>query len=98
MGPITLVNPVNLSLRSVDLVYGMSGQQVNLKLHLEEIHKPIEIDDFWSQTDEFLVRAPTPPFVPAKTGIDAATQVEPWEVGKRLAGKLAKCVSYCLQS
>ncbi len=63
-----------------DQAYGRSTEQVNLKLHLEEITSPIATDDFWSQTDEFLPRLPTPPFKPAKTGVDAATQVEPWEV------------------
>uniref|UniRef100_A0A5K3EVS5 Radial spoke head protein 3 homolog n=1 Tax=Mesocestoides corti TaxID=53468 RepID=A0A5K3EVS5_MESCO len=59
-----------------NLVYGRSGQPVNLKQHLEEIAEPVQLDNFWSQTDEFMVRPPTPPFVPAKTGLDVATQVE----------------------
>ncbi|VDD74646.1 unnamed protein product [Mesocestoides corti] len=62
--------------RFLDLVYGRSGQPVNLKQHLEEIAEPVQLDNFWSQTDEFMVRPPTPPFVPAKTGLDVATQVE----------------------
>jgi hypothetical protein len=33
--------------------------------------------DCVTQTDEFLVRPPTPPYVPAKSGVDSTTQIEP---------------------
>ncbi|KAL5103977.1 hypothetical protein TcWFU_008068 [Taenia crassiceps] len=46
----------------------------------EEIDQPVERDDFWSQTDEFMARPSTPAFVPASTGADVATQVEAWEL------------------
>ncbi|EUB59530.1 Ras-related GTP-binding protein D [Echinococcus granulosus] len=62
------------------MLYGRSTKAVDLKKHLEEIDQPVERDDFWSQTDEFMARPPKPAFVPAKTGADVATQVEPWEL------------------
>ncbi|KAL5965906.1 hypothetical protein TSMEX_006349 [Taenia solium] len=62
------------------MLYGRSTKAVDLKKHLEEIDQPVERDDFWSQTDEFMARPPTPPFVPATTGADVATQVEAWEL------------------
>ncbi|VDM32856.1 unnamed protein product, partial [Hydatigera taeniaeformis] len=57
-----------------------STKAVDLKKHLEEIDQPVERDDYWSQTDEFMARPPTPAFVPATTGADIATQVEAWEL------------------
>ncbi|CDS43438.1 ras gtp binding protein d [Echinococcus multilocularis] len=62
------------------MLYGRSTKAVDLKKHLEEIDHSVKNDDFWSQTDEFMARPPTPAFVPAKTGADVATQVESWEL------------------
>ena len=47
-------------------LYLMNSQ----KLHRADIH---------TQTDAFLDRPPTPLFIPAKTGIDATTQIEEGE-------------------
>ncbi|KAM7533000.1 hypothetical protein Aperf_G00000125451 [Anoplocephala perfoliata] len=62
------------------LIYSHSLKTADLKSRLEELEQPVEKDDFWSQTDEFLARAPTPPFIPEKIGLDVATQIEPWEL------------------
>lgn len=48
---------------------------VQTGLFLEELTEEIEQDDFSTQTDYFLDRPPTPLFVPAKTGVDVATQI-----------------------
>lgn len=40
----------------------------------------IEEADVHTQTDAFLDRPPTPLFIPAKTGLDAATQIGEAEV------------------
>ena len=77
---LTHLRQDSLNSLSVDMAFGRSAKPVDLKVHLEELEGPVERDDFWGQTDEFLVRPPTPPFVPARTGSDVATQVEPWEV------------------
>jgi hypothetical protein len=46
-------------------------------VYLEELADTVPEADCVTQTDEFLVRPPTPPFVPKKSGIDSATQIEP---------------------
>ncbi len=62
------------------VVYGRSDVPINLSLHLEELDRPVDVDNFWAQTTEFLPRAMTPRFVPATRGVDVATQIEAWEV------------------
>ncbi len=62
------------------IVYGRSDVPINLSLHLEELDRPVDVDNFWAQTTEFLPRAMTPRFVPATRGVDVATQIEAWEV------------------
>ncbi|VDP73929.1 unnamed protein product [Echinostoma caproni] len=52
-----------------------SSVHVQTGLFLEELTEEIEQDDFGTQTDYFLDRPPTPQFVPAKTGVDVATQI-----------------------
>ncbi|KAA0195997.1 Radial spoke head protein 3 [Fasciolopsis buskii] len=52
-----------------------SSVHVQTGLFLEELTEEIEQDDFSTQTDYFLDRPPTPLFVPAKTGVDVATQI-----------------------
>ncbi|TPP67460.1 Flagellar radial spoke protein 3 [Fasciola gigantica] len=52
-----------------------SSVHVQTGLFLEELTEEIEQDNFGTQTDYFLDRPPTPLFVPAKTGVDVATQI-----------------------
>eukprot|EP00731_Ephydatia_muelleri_P035139 Em0099g11a len=48
---------------------------VQTELYLEEITDRVEEADRQTQTDAFLDRPATPLFVPAKTGMDASTQI-----------------------
>lgn len=49
--------------------------EIQTEVYLEEITDRIKEIDMETQTDPFVDRPPTPIFVPAKTGIDRATQV-----------------------
>ena len=48
--------------------------------YLQEIVDKVEKKDIVSQTDAFLDRPPTPPFIPPKNGVDVSCQVEESEV------------------
>jgi hypothetical protein len=48
-------------------------------VYLEELTDVVPEADTTTQTDAFLDRPPTPPFVPTKSGTDAATQIEQGE-------------------
>ena len=61
-------------------VDGRRHTEVQTELYLEEITDRVEEADIHTQTDAFLDRPPTPLFIPAKTGIDATTQIEEGEV------------------
>ncbi|NWR70080.1 RSPH3 protein, partial [Centropus unirufus] len=67
-------------LRTPDPVEGREHVHVQTELYLEEISDQIIEVDRECQTDEFLDRPPTPLFIPAKTGIDVATQIEEGEL------------------
>lgn len=45
-------------------------------VYLEELTDVVPETDNTTQTDAFLERPPTPKFVPAKSGVDAETQIE----------------------
>lgn len=49
---------------------------VQTDVYLEELTDVVPETDNTTQTDAFLERPPTPKFVPAKSGVDAATQIE----------------------
>lgn len=51
-----------------------------LEMYLEELSGRIEEVSVECQTDMFLDKPATPLFIPAKTGRDAATQIEEGEV------------------
>ena len=55
--------------------------EVDLTYYLTEQgkEKPEEVD-CKVQTDEFLPRPPTPPYVPKKTGMDKFTQIEDYDL------------------
>lgn len=56
--------------------------EVNLDFFLTDHKNTIKPEQATTvcQTDEFHKRPPTPPYIPKKTGIDSATQVEDYEL------------------
>lgn len=64
----------------VDPVPGRMHIEVQTDVYLEELTDRVEETDIAVQTDPFLDRAPDPVFIPAKTGIDAETQIEDGEL------------------
>ena len=64
-----------MRVRSPPPVEGRRHTEVQTELYLEEITDRIEEADVHTQTDAFLDRPPTPLFIPAKTGMDASTQI-----------------------
>jgi len=61
-------------------IEGRKHIDVQTELYLEELTDRVEEADTSTQTDAFLDRPPTPLFIPAKTGIDASTQILEGEV------------------
>ncbi|XP_060067741.1 radial spoke head protein 3 homolog B-like [Ylistrum balloti] len=61
--------------RSPEPVEGRKHIDVQTELYLEELSDRVEEADVEVQTDAFLDRPPSPMFVPAKTGLDIATQI-----------------------
>lgn len=61
--------------RSPEPVEGRKHIDVQTELYLEELSDRVEEADVECQTDAFLDRAPTPLFIPAKTGSDVSTQI-----------------------
>ena len=62
---------------------GRKHTDVQTEVYLEEITDRVIEAEVCTQTDAFLDRPPTPLFVPAKTGMDAATQIEEGDVSAR---------------
>lgn len=61
--------------KSPEAVEGRKHIDVQTELYLEELSDRVEEADVDCQTDAFLDRPPSPLFVPAKTGVDHATQI-----------------------
>lgn len=61
--------------KSPEAVEGRKHIDVQTELYLEELSDRVEEADIECQTDAFLDRPPSPLFVPAKTGVDTATQI-----------------------
>lgn len=61
--------------RTPEPMEGRKHIDVQTELYLEELTDRVEEADISTQTDAFLDRPPTPLYVPAKTGVDAATQI-----------------------
>ncbi|CAB0000640.1 unnamed protein product [Nesidiocoris tenuis] len=61
-------------------VEGRKHEDIQTEEYLEElfVHPPTET--VFTQTDYFTDRPPTPEFVPAKTGVDTSTQIQPGEL------------------
>lgn len=66
--------------RDVEPVAGRAHIEVQTELYLEELTDRVEESDISVQTDPFLDRPPSPLFIPAKTGVDAETQIEDGEL------------------
>eukprot|EP01137_Pigoraptor_chileana_P034929 Opistho-2@28196 len=62
--------------RTPEAVDGRKHMDVQTELYLEEISDRTPEADADTQTDAFIDRPPSPLFVPAKTGVDVATQIE----------------------
>lgn len=60
---------------------GRKHIDVQTELYLEELSDRVEEADVETQTDAFLDRPPSPLFIPAKSGVDVATQILEGEVG-----------------
>lgn len=58
------------------------GLLLQTDVYLEELTDIVPEADSTTQTDAFLDRPQTPQFVPSKTGVDTATQIEQ---GKQLS-------------
>jgi len=65
----------HLKPRTPDPVEGRKHIDVQTELYLEELTDRVEEADIETQTDAFLDRPPSPLFIPAKTGMDVATQI-----------------------
>lgn len=61
--------------RSPEPVEGRKHIDVQTELYLEELSDRVEEADVETQTDAFLDRPPSPLFIPAKSGVDVATQI-----------------------
>eukprot|EP00794_Sanderia_malayensis_P000030 gene30-621_t len=61
--------------KTPDPVEGRKHIDVQTELYLEELTDRVEEADVHTQTDAFLDRPPSPLFIPAKTGVDVATQI-----------------------
>ena len=61
-------------------VEGRKHIDVQTELYLEELTDRVEEADVYTQTDAFLDRPPSPLYIPAKTGVDVATQILEGEV------------------
>ncbi|CAB3983563.1 Hypothetical predicted protein [Paramuricea clavata] len=61
--------------KSPEPVEGRKHIDVQTELYLEELSDRVEEADVETQTDAFLDRPPSPLYIPAKTGIDVATQI-----------------------
>jgi len=61
--------------KSPEAVEGRKHMDVQTELYLEELSDRVEEADVECQTDSFLDRPPSPLFIPAKNGMDIATQI-----------------------
>ena len=66
--------------KTPEAVDGRKHMDVQTELYLEELSDRVPQSDNTAQTDAFLDRPPSPVFVPAKSGIDQATQILAGEV------------------
>ena len=65
------------------------------ELYLEELSDRVEEADVQTQTDAFLDRPPSPLFIPAKSGVDVATQILEGEVSLPIVVKIIVLMGTC---
>ena len=82
-----------MRIRSPPPLEGRKHIDVQTELYLEEITDRVEEADVHVQTDAFLDRPPTPLFIPAKTGVDVATQIEEGDVINIILKIIFNCLS-----
>ena len=58
-----------------DAVPGRKNAAFQTEMYLEELELKIPTDSATTQTDVFMDRAPSPVYVPMKSGMDATTQI-----------------------
>eukprot|EP00878_Enallax_costatus_P019311 GHUV01020372.1.p1 GENE.GHUV01020372.1~~GHUV01020372.1.p1 ORF type:complete len:389 (+),score=161.74 GHUV01020372.1:695-1861(+) len=68
------------SIATPEPVEGRRHMDVQTDVYLEELTDVVAEADSTTQTDAFLDRPPSPQFVPPKTGVDTATQIEQGEL------------------
>lgn len=66
--------------RTPEALQGRQHVDVQTDLYLEELSNIVMATDMECQTDTFLDKPDTPLFIPAKSGTDAATQIEEGEL------------------
>ncbi|XP_055014714.1 radial spoke head protein 3 homolog [Boleophthalmus pectinirostris] len=66
--------------RTPEPLQGRQHTDVQTELYLEELSNTVMESDVQCQTDSFLDRPVTPLFVPAKSGVDAETQIQEGEL------------------
>lgn len=71
---------LRLRLGSPPPVRGRKHEPVQTELYLEELFEHPDTTDMTTQTDLFIDRPKSPFYYPAKTGIDASTQIYPGDV------------------
>ncbi|CAL1601138.1 unnamed protein product [Knipowitschia caucasica] len=69
-----------LRVRTPEAVLGRQHMEVQTELYLEELSNIVLESDVQCQTDAFLDKPDTPLFVPAKSGVDVATQIQEGEL------------------
>ncbi|XP_036003371.1 radial spoke head protein 3 homolog [Fundulus heteroclitus] len=69
-----------LRTKTPDALQGRQHVDVQTELYLEELSNIIQTTDIECQTDDFMDRPATPLFIPAKSGVDAETQIEEGEL------------------
>ncbi|KAK7930516.1 hypothetical protein WMY93_006911 [Mugilogobius chulae] len=69
-----------IRVRTPEALQGRQHTEVQTELYLEELSNIVMENDVQCQTDAFLDKPDTPLFIPAKSGVDATTQIEDGEL------------------
>uniref|UniRef100_A0A0C9RC71 RSPH3_0 protein n=1 Tax=Fopius arisanus TaxID=64838 RepID=A0A0C9RC71_9HYME len=69
-----------LRIKSPPPVPGRKHEPVQTEMYLEELFEKPDESEIGTQTDYFLERPVTPPYVPGKIGLDAETQISPGDL------------------
>ncbi|XP_015117126.1 radial spoke head protein 3 homolog [Diachasma alloeum] len=69
-----------LRIKSPPPIPGRKHEPVQTEMYLEELYEKPDESEIGTQTDYFLERPATPPYIPGKTGLDAETQISPGDL------------------